>query len=259
MSKFFDLTPPRFRYLSDSERPFFFEDSRKTLWICIHGGGLAEYRRQTESFHFHRNDPLNPGSINSNTVMCMLEDHNGTLWVGTSVQGGLNKIIARTPYFKSLVPNEQFDDFMENIVRALYQDCNDVVWLATKGGDLKLYSKFFQEVKPSVRNPFEVKVDPPLNIYTIFQDSKGHIWLGAKGGGIAVSRKPLIKGNLNYSSLEFVMYEHDANDPKSLCNNNVYTIGEDRRGNIWIGTFGNGISYTTPTDYANLSFYKYKH
>jgi len=44
-SQHFDLIPKNYKYLSDKERPYFFEDSRKTLWICVHGVGLAQYQR----------------------------------------------------------------------------------------------------------------------------------------------------------------------------------------------------------------------
>ena len=36
--------------------------------------------------------------------------------------------------------------------------------------------------------------------------------------------------------------KHDPDDPESLGDDNVMTLFRDRRGGIWCGTFGGGIS-----------------
>ncbi len=251
---FFDLTPDNHQYLSDRERPYFFEDSNQNLWICVHGGGLVLYHPDKEVFNFYRNDPSEPGSISSNTVMCMTEDHNKNLWVGTSLQGGLNKIIIKNQAFTSFQPNNRYDDFVENIVRAIMQDANRNIWVATKGGDVLVYDQDFKPIRPNVRNPFESKTNPVYNLYALLRDSKGHIWLGSKGDGIAVSKYPVKGISTDYSKIEWIHYRHKPGDRHSLSDNNIYSLKEDHQGNVWVGTYGGGICCTSLDRYDQLQF-----
>ena len=253
-NRHYDLTPKNYRYLSDKERPYFFEDSYKTLWICVHGGGLAQYQRDKESFRFFRNNPNDPKSISSNTVMCMAEDKTGTLWVGTSLQGGVNKIIFKNPAFTSVQTNLNYEDFMENIVRAVMEDLNGDIWLASKGGQIKIFDSDIKQIKHGLNYPFPDNDGLVFNVYTMYQDSRGYIWLGSKGAGIAVTTKPVYSIKDDYSKIAFYRYVNIGSDSSSLCNNNIYCIDEDQEGRIWIGTYGGGLCYTYPKKYSGLKF-----
>jgi signal transduction histidine kinase/ligand-binding sensor domain-containing protein/DNA-binding response OmpR family regulator len=237
----YDLTPPDYKYLSDKERPYFYEDSDDNFWICVHGGGLASYDRDEKSFQFFRSDPSESKSISSNTVMCITEDKNGTLWVGTGLQGGINKVVLKNPAFRSIAFNEQYDDYMENIVRAVYEDSNNNLWVASKGGEIKIYDEDYNEIKPTIKYPFTPRGGLMFNVYAIFQDSRGYIWLGSKGVGIAVSETP-ITATTDYSKIKFIRYQHDSSDALSLCDDNIYSFDEDDQGFVWIGTYGRGLS-----------------
>jgi len=253
-SRHFDLTPENYKYLSDKERPYFFEDSNKNFWICVHGGGLALFQRDSETFRFFRNNPSDPKSISSNTVMCIAEDKTGTLWVGTSLQGGVNKIIFKNPAFNSVQTNREFDDFSENIIRAVLEDRNENIWIASKGGQIKILDPYsHQPIAQQLKYPFPSLGGLVYNVYSMFQDSHGYIWLGSKGAGIAVSTTPVLRG-ANYSNLSFHRYENIENDSSSLCNDNIYCIDEDKQGRIWFGTYGGGLCFTQPTDHSALKF-----
>lgn len=252
-SKHFDLTPPDYRYLSDKERPYFYEDKNKQLWICVHGGGLAQYQRDNDYFVFYRSDPSDPKSISSNTVMCMTEDQHGTLWVGAGLQGGLNRVIMRNPAFTSVQFSRNYEDDMENMVRAVLEDGNENLWVASKGGSIKIYNKELQLIQPALAYPFQPVGDLVYNVYTMMEDQHGHMWLGSKGAGIAVSEKP-IREYSNYSKINFLRYRHDAGDTTSLCSDDIYSLAEDEQGNIWIGTYGGGVSVTRPYKLKALKF-----
>jgi diguanylate cyclase (GGDEF)-like protein len=70
----------------------------------------------------------------------------------------------------------------------------------------------------------------------IFQDSHGFMWFGTEDG-------------LNrYDGQTFTVFKHDPFEPASLSNSWVWSIHEDKEGNLWIGTDGGGLSRWNPRD-----------
>ena len=62
------------------------------------------------------------------------------------------------------------------------------------------------------------------------QDSRGYMWFGTQDG-------------LNkYDGYEVRVFRTDPSNPSSLSNDFIKAITEDKYGNIWIATWGNGIN-----------------
>src|SRR5205085_9169019 len=66
-------------------------------------------------------------------------------------------------------------------------------------------------------------------INTVFEDSQGTLWVGASKVGLSKFDKATGK---------FTTYKHDPAKPDSLSNNDIFGIGEDKEGNLWIATAG---------------------
>lgn len=65
----------------------------------------------------------------------------------------------------------------------------------------------------------------------VYQDSKGFIWIGTDDG-------------LNlYDAYSFKVYKHNPDDSLTISGNVITDIKEDKDGNLWIGTRGNGLNY----------------
>ncbi|MCP5101796.1 MAG: response regulator, partial [bacterium] len=69
-------------------------------------------------------------------------------------------------------------------------------------------------------------------ILSITEDSSGRLWFGTVGG---LNRFDRGKGN-------FVIYERHPDNPEGLSHNAVRTIYPDRRGMLWVGTWGGGVN-----------------
>ncbi|MCB8995340.1 MAG: hybrid sensor histidine kinase/response regulator, partial [Bacteroidales bacterium] len=240
--KYFKLTPAEIESLVDDERQYIYQDKSDRIWIGLHGAGLALYNPETESFEFFRNNPDDPNTISSNFVHCITEDKSGLLWVGTGqFNGGINKVIFTNPSFRQLIPRKKIDDKSENVVRSILEDDRSNIWMATKSGNIYIYDSTLS-IKASIEKLSLIKENlQGFNVYCMMQDSKGYLWLGSKGGGVSISTRPLREYNRDYGDLRFYHYVNDPNDTGSLSSNFVYSIREDIAGNIWIGTYGEGL------------------
>ncbi|MDB4900741.1 MAG: response regulator [Mucilaginibacter sp.] len=83
-----------------------------------------------------------------------------------------------------------------------------------------------------------------LNPNAILQDSHGFIWIATNDG-------------LNrYDGYKFKIYRNDIKDTTSVGNNYIQDIKEDKDGNIWIASVGNGLN---KFDRKTNRFYRYIH
>lgn len=84
------------------------------------------------------------------------------------------------------------------------------------------------------RGNFEhISIDQGLaqaDINCIFQDSKGFVWMGGYAG------------LYRYDGYEMIAFYRDPDDPKSIIDNRVNDIVEDKMSNLWIAT-QDGLSY----------------
>jgi len=64
----------------------------------------------------------------------------------------------------------------------------------------------------------------------MLQDSRGFFWIGTQDG-------------LNrFDGHSFVVFQKQQSNPNSISGNGVWALCEDRKGNIWIGTYGQGLN-----------------
>ncbi len=67
-------------------------------------------------------------------------------------------------------------------------------------------------------------------IFSIFQDSEGYIWIGTSNG-------------LNrYNGYNFKVFKNNPKDPESISHDVITCICEDKNNDIWLSTYGGGIS-----------------
>ena len=76
-------------------------------------------------------------------------------------------------------------------------------------------------------------LDQPFPFHMI-QDQNGFIWIAGQNG------------LWRYSGSQFKHFYHIANDSNSLSYDFIWRILEDRKGNIWSGTYGGGLSKYDP-------------
>jgi signal transduction histidine kinase/ligand-binding sensor domain-containing protein/DNA-binding response OmpR family regulator len=259
-----------------------YQDIWENIWIGTDGGGLnklvlqynfsekiqlpSEYKNiGNEDFQFlhFKNDPNDVLSISDNRVWSIHEDKSGILWIGTN--SGLNKLDVQKKQFKHysydpVNPGSLSDGDVSSII----VDNSDNLWIGTGSGGLNLYDAKedrFTKYIHDTDNPNSLSND---EVFSLFQDKEGNLWIGTYGGLIKLNSEYISEINKNKSPPTFISYKHNPEDPNSLSDNRVYSILEDKSGNLWIGTLDGGLNRLLPDsiDEDNKSspiFQHYRH
>ncbi|MEG1585254.1 MAG: two-component regulator propeller domain-containing protein [Bacteroidales bacterium] len=234
-----------FEVVTDKTSPYIllpnfriFEDKRSRLWVHPRGGGFSYYDREANELRPFYNEPGSPDRKFSNLLHTAMTDMQGNLWMCTYSKG-LEKVNFLRSEFDLVQPNPQMENGLyENEIRALYQDSDSVFWVSTKDASLYLMDKNFRKLG-YIGEKGKLNKDKPFPgiVYSILEDHKGRIWLGTKGMGVFVLEKESVSGCYSVKN-----YAQDPDDIYSLSHDAVYSLLEDEKQNIWIGTFGGGIN-----------------
>lgn len=198
-------------------------------WVKMNGYGFGWYDRDNDSIVPLYNVKGQPGNRFMNGVACFEVDSSGVLWFST-VKRGLERVTVMEPKVRVVsAPALSEDRMAASEVRAMTRDSRDNIWVATKSGELFLYS-------PDLTSCRRIPESSSIGlVYSIFEDKSGYIWLGTKGNG-------LVRVDISGDRYSYRHFRHDPYDKSSLSSDNVYSVAQDSIGRIWVGTFGGGLS-----------------
>lgn len=210
-----------------------FEDVNGVLWAGFKGGGFGYYNPEKDEIEYFYNEPGSSKQRFSNIVTAFYPDRTGILWL-SSIDGGLNKIIFPENNFKHNLLVNDIQNKSENEVRTLFEDSKGRMWIGTKAGRLYVFKNGVRE-----NGIFSgISGSEIGSVYSITEGRDGTMWFGTKGKGLIMAR-PLNKERSRYS---LTRYLSDPGNKYSLSSNMVYSVLEDRKGRIWVGTLGGGLN-----------------
>ncbi len=171
--------------------------------------------------------------LKSQSRLRIIQGSENVIWVGTDGDG----IFKIYPHKKSfnLLSKDKVPEFNGGIVRAFSEVDRNSFWVGTKGkGLFRFPSKFY--LNPEEPLMYEVfnESNSTLNnaIYTLCKGQDKLMFIGTDGDGINVF--DLEKSKLiDWSE---ILGSEQCGDFKS-----VYTIFQDKKGFIWLGTYGYGL------------------
>ena len=161
--------------------------------------------------------------LSQSTVMSMLQDSEGYLWLAT--ESGLDRYDGYTirEYRRERRPDALASDF----VWAIDEDAHGDLWLATMGGGVARWDRRtdrFQQFRHDPDNPRSLASD---TVRTLLIDRQNRIWVGMENGGLDL---------LDPATGEARHFRHLPGDARALPSDAVFALLEDRAGRIWIGT-----------------------
>lgn len=192
------------------------------LWVGTETG-LALFDTRSGEYRLFNSSNT---SLSNEVIKCIHQQSDTTLWLGTDF--GLNIISTHshevtTHYHDPLVANT----IASNVVWEILEDSQRRVWLITSNGVsivdngqqfFTLHEEFFARGTPRIGN----------QVKDILLCSNGELWLASIHG---VTRK-------NTRTGKRATFSTSSPPSHRILLDNVYTLMEDRRGRVWIGTAG---------------------
>jgi len=239
-------------------------DRQGVLWIGIYRGKLLSFEKGRFKSH------LLPQTVSSIDFNCLIEDGQGTLWIGTSAglfyrSPGQNSEIKQLHAFPNTkilclaadrsgrllisiknnglycLEKEQLrrilsaTDKLSNDIFVLRQGRNGSLWLGTDAG-------LFNYQNNRLRH-YPLKPGMTEIIHSLAEDRDGNLWAGSEGGLYC------------FRAGRFQMLTRE----QGLSSHIVYSLCEDAEGSIWVGTVEGGLTQirdeiiTAFTDHEGLN------
>ncbi|MCU0462177.1 MAG: SpoIIE family protein phosphatase [Bacteroidales bacterium] len=192
------------------------EDTIGRIWYGHLNGGLTLF----DGKRFSR---VKLDTISLSGDVTSIRQIGKYIWLTSSKDGAIRVDFPQAG--DSVLTGKQYGgNYGLNVITSTYIDTFGVYYCIVPGA-IKTYNKekdIFEIFKPE-------KLTDYFSIVTIFMDSRGDFWFGTHYGGLY----RLVK-----KSGEMKVY--DVRD--GLAGNFVSYITEDYRGNVWVGTWGGGIT-----------------
>ena len=238
--------PVSYAHESQKRIRFIHEDAFGGIWIQPYYGAFSYYDPGTNT--------LKPAWLTRNGQKASyqaagyeyLVDNHKNLWL-CAAEGF--DCLTFTPRRYTLLGEKEYG--IEGLVRGLLIDHEGRLWCATKQGTISLYDTSNRYIGNLTRQGEIVPNRHAVfgsNAYTLFEDSLQRIWIGCKDDGLFIATP------LNGGRYRIRHYRHNDKEPYSLSNNSVYDIRTDKRGRIWIGTYGGGLNLVENSTTQPLRF-----
>ena len=199
------------------------QDHRGYLWMGTRGGGISRFDGRNFKTFTEKD-----GLINS-YVYKIKEDQFHQLWITTN--NGLSKYNGRTfTNFKPTGTTEQV---------AIYDIAFDATtrkWLATSKGLFIFENGKFTSISAQLQLP-------KTTVNTVLIDKQSRIWFGT---GKGLFRLETVNGKWQLTTL--------SKESRYLANA-INSLTEDSKGNIWIGTYGDGAYFYDDFHYSRLDLH----
>ncbi len=223
--------------ISENSVHSLFIDRTGVLWVGTMSQELSKTDLNSKKFIHYHNIPGNPNSLSENLIGGISGIKPEELWVGSRKDGGVNRFIfsesEQTKVIRYHYDPEDPNTIGGNHTLSLVQRKNGEVWLGSVGeiisqiipGDIAKGSK-------DIIQRYFVQGWT----FSVYEDSDSILWGGTWNEGL---------WRLNDKDKSFIKFYHDPNDSLSLCDNIIWSIGEDSHKNLWIGSNGQGMSILT--------------
>lgn len=246
------------------------------VWIATQRSGLASYNYSTgESFVLRHNDTTD-NSIPSDEITNVVQDDDGNIWFSTYTEG-IGKYNQKNGKI-TLYNSTTVEGMLNSTIRRFIIGRDNKIYAAYYGRGIIIIDPEKMSSVSYTHIPGNSKSLPSNEIGSIYQDKDNNIWVGTRKGlalfrqvtkdftifdknnsgipdGIIFSILVTSENKLLASPAFNGVWEMNLNDITSnstftqladtdeIRNLGIHAMLEDRFGNLWLGSYGNGILF----------------
>ncbi len=204
-------------------------DINNNIWISSFVEGVVVLDSKTNKFIENKQIEETIKKLCNNQVYNIVPDESDNLWIATTDSGLIYYDKSKNKFFRYQHELYLPNSLPSNQLRYVYIDKAGVLWIGSFTNGICYYD--------TKQKPFNHYATDDKRKYffnsasAIMQDSKGYVWLGMSTG--------LVKLNMDLNTCEKLI--HNTADPKSIPDNSITKIIEDRDGLMWVATNNGGI------------------
>ncbi|MCW3789512.1 two-component regulator propeller domain-containing protein [Plebeiibacterium sediminum] len=205
----------------------------EALWLASNHEGISIYK----DGKLQNEHPYYKLSDNQKQVRSLLEDKNGNIWIGGV--SGLEKFDSNQQIKIQVINKNIKPEFDRWSVYSMAQADSDYIWVG-------LFNKLAKINIHTNRTSYLYleELIGKHSITAIKEDVKGNVWLGTEGSGLIY-----LKRNSNKEIVDTIVISDTI-----VKGNRVYSLYEDERGMIWVGT-SEGLSAVDPNNINRKDIY----
>lgn len=237
-----NFTPQQFRLISLPDN----DGSGVRAIFQLNDGRVVVGTRKKQLYIFdaqgHLLKNLDYARNNIGSIYHIMQDNKGRLWLSTKGDGlvcGIPDASHPSGYHFEYFKHDAKDatSISGNDVYMAYQDSHHRIWVATLDGGLNLVNETTQGIK--FYNKYNGILYPGMGLYmdvrNMVEDSEGRMWVGTIDG--------LMSFDLNFRDVRRLRIEtYRQTELNTRANSDVYALYKDSRKNVWMCTFGGGLS-----------------
>ena len=207
----FTIAPPGNSYSQSPKKVAgILHDKKGNFWFVTLNHGV--YRYDGKSFTNY---------LPYQTLVCILEDKNGNIWVGSWSHGGVYRYEGKS--------FTHFDGLSDDMIKCMLEDKAGNIWIGTRDNGVDRYDG------KSITNFSENDGLCSNGVECILEDKNGNIWFGTDftAGGTKRGDACFYDGkSFNNFTANDVLTE-SGSTPYT-----VMTIAQDNKNNLWFGSRG---------------------
>ena len=230
-----------------SSSSFFHEDEHGHIWALLREGVFCFYNPQNRQMEVAYTEENGEKSFFVAAAKGYFIDTHKNIWLNT--WDGFDYLS-----FKKKNHDLIFEKKAEE-VRGMLKDSNGRLWVGTKGNRIEIYDQDYNYIgNLNKEGKIEKNADAIFGaaIYCLCEDKQNNIWMGSKDNGLFL----LTPQKQNTYNVKNFLPKGD--DEFSINSPSVYSILQDSKDRIWIGTFRGGINLIEKDAAGEFKFIHYK-
>lgn len=208
-------------------------DQSGRIWAAATDGLFLVEDERFESIQKFTTESEGEQSLPHGYVNSLYEDREGRIWVGT--KDGLCLWNEDTRDFTIFDERSGAASLSSTDVLDVAGDRFGRIWMGTYGGGIEVLHDYV--------GPGSGRVDRVVSgkCIRLTVDAEDTVWAAMSGGGGLVRFD--VGEALRPDDISVERFQRVLGDEWSLGEDSIFSVFEDREGDIWVGTYGDGVNY----------------